>query len=190
MPEATRLDRYDNSWYSPGANSLIRLLWYSTNVLIFNHGFLPVSGLKVLLLRWFGASVGTGVVIKPSVNIKYPWHLTIGNYAWIGEEVWIDNLCPVSIGPHVCISQGALLLTGNHNYKVSTFDLMVGEIHLREGVWVGARAMVCPGVKADSHAVLTAGSVATQNLDAWTVYQGNPATAVKSRTSVSDKGNG
>ena len=129
----------------------------------------------------FGAKIGKGVVLKPNINIKYPWRLRIGNHSWIGEGVWVDNLEDVIIGANCCISQGALLLCGNHNYKKSTFDLMTGKIILEDGVWVGAKAIVCGGVVCMSHAVLSAGSVATSELEAYSVYQGNPAVKIKER---------
>ncbi|MDZ7624210.1 MAG: hypothetical protein U5J96_07185 [Ignavibacteriaceae bacterium] len=88
------------------------------------------NSFKIFALRFFGAKVGKGVIIKPCVNIKYPWFLEIGDNVWIGEEVWIDNLGKVKIGNNVCLSQGALLLCGNHNYKKETFDLIVGDITL------------------------------------------------------------
>src|SRR5690242_9560833 len=98
------------------------------SAIFFQNSLFPFSGWKVFLLRLFGASVGKGVVIKPRVTIKYPWFLTIGNHSWIGENVWIDNLGKVAIGSNVCLSQGSMLLTGNHDYTKSTFDLMVKEI--------------------------------------------------------------
>jgi len=177
----TNLAKYDNSWYKPGAGSVKRLLWYYCNHFFFTNGLFPLSGLKVFLLRGFGAKVGTGVNIKPSVSIKYPWNLSIGNHVWIGEGVWIDNLVQVTIASNACLSQGAMLLTGNHNYKKSTFDLMVGEITLGEGVWIGAKATVCPGVKCAAHSILAVGSVATTNLESFGIYQGNPARKVKTR---------
>lgn len=177
----TDLSRYDNSWYNPGGGTLKRILWYFTNVLFFINPLNPSSGIKVRLLRMFGAQIGKGVVIKPSVNIKYPWNLFIGNYSWIGENVWIDNLVQVTIGANVCISQGAMLLCGNHNYKKSTFDLMVKPIIIEDGVWIGAQTTVCPGVKAHSHSVLCVGSVASKDLDAFSIYRGNPAEFIKTR---------
>lgn len=177
----TRLDRYDNAWYKPGGTAAGRLVWYFINHLIFNHGLLPLNGIKVILLRLFGAKIGKGVVIKPCVNIKYPWRLSIGDYSWIGERVWIDNLAQVSIGAHCCLSQESLLICGNHNYKKQGFDLITGEIHLEDGVWIGTRAVVCPGVRAGSHAVLSAGSVASSDLQPMVIYRGNPAVPVKSR---------
>jgi putative colanic acid biosynthesis acetyltransferase WcaF len=177
----TQLNKFTNNWYTSGASKPKMLLWYFVNLMFFTSRWLPVSAIKVALLRIFGAQVGSGVVIKPAVNIKYPWRLKIGNHVWIGEQVWIDNLENVEIGDHVCISQGAMLLCGNHNYKKSTFDLMVGKIILEEGSWIGAQTVVCPGVVCKSHAILTVGSVATSELKAYTIYQGNPAKAIKER---------
>jgi putative colanic acid biosynthesis acetyltransferase WcaF len=142
---------------------------------------MPISSVRILWLRLFGAKIGSGVVIKPKVNIKYPWRLTIGNNVWIGENVWIDNLEDVVIGDNVCISQGAFLLCGNHNYNKTTFDLMVGKIVLEEGVWIGAKAIVCPGTTIKSHAVLTVASVALGTLESYKIYSGNKAVVVKSR---------
>ncbi len=177
----TDLSAYNNSWYSPGAGFLKRGLWYLVSSAFFMSRF-PFNGIKVTWLRIFGAKIGKGLIVKPSVNIKYPWKLEIGNHVWIGENAWIDNLAKVSIGSNVCISQGALLLTGNHDYKKSTFDLEIKEIRLEEGVWIGAKALVCPGVTCASHAVLSASSVATADLEAYGIYQGNPAQKVRERT--------
>lgn len=179
----TDLSTYNNNWYKPviGAGTLKQLLWYFINVCFFINPLIPLSGLKCFLLKCFGAKLGRNVVIKPGVNIKYPWKLIIGDHVWIGERVWIDNLAVVTIGSHVCLSQNAMLLTGNHNYKKHSFDLMVKEIVLEDGVWLGAKTLVCPGVTAYSHAVLSAGSVATKSLEPYTIYSGNPAVAVKQR---------
>ena len=179
----TDLSKFNNSWYHPGANALKRALWYYVNLIFFKSSWLPISGLKVFLLRLFGATIGKKVNIKPSVNIKYPWRLILGDYVWIGENVWIDNLDNISIGSNSCLSQGAMLLCGNHNYKKESFDLMTGKIILEDGVWIGAKAIVCPGVTCHSHSVLSVASVATKDLDANSIYQGNPAVKVKSRSS-------
>ncbi|PQA60096.1 WcaF family extracellular polysaccharide biosynthesis acetyltransferase [Siphonobacter curvatus] len=156
-------------------------LWFVINALLFASNWpIPVS-LKIWILRKFGATIGTGVMIKPSVNIKFPWLLEIGDYVWIGEEVWIDNLVQVRIGSNACLSQGAMLLCGNHNYKSSRFDLMTAPITLEAGVWIGAKSIVCPGVTCFSHAMLAVGSVATTNLEAYGIYRGNPAAKVRTR---------
>lgn len=178
--KSTRLDTYDNSHYYPGP-AWKRALWYLLSYALFQSYVLPFSAPKAAVLRLFGARVGKGLRIKPAVRIKYPWLLTVGDHVWIGESVWIDNLAQVHLGHHVCLSQGAMLLTGNHNYKKPGFDLEVAGITLENGVWIGAQAIVCPGLKAASHAVLATGAVATTALEAYTVYAGNPAQAVRRR---------
>ena len=177
------LGQYNNEWYTPviGASKLKQALWYYTNAIFFANQLFPFSALKVSLLRMFGAKIGSDVVIKPSVNIKYPWKLIVGDNSWIGENSWIDNLGSVTIGKSVCLSQGAFLLTGNHDYSKTTFDLSVKPIILEDGVWIGAQALVCPGITCFSHSVLTARSVATKDLEPYTIYQGYPALAIKVR---------
>ena len=176
----TDLSKFNNSWFSKGANPFKLYLWYFVRETFFHSAF-PLSSVKVALLRMFGARVGKGVVIKPHIIIKFPWKLKVGNYVWIGEKVWIENHALVSIENNVCISQGAVLVGGNHDYKKPGFDLITGEIELKEGSWVGAGAMVCPGTKLESHAVLTMGSVGSGVLEAYSIYQGNIAVKIKDR---------
>jgi putative colanic acid biosynthesis acetyltransferase WcaF len=140
--QKTDLSAYNNSPYHPGGSMLKLVLWHYVNSIVFKSNLFPFYNLKNALLRLFGASIGRGVEIKPCVNIKYPWLLTIGNHVWIGEEVWIDNLVTVSIGSNICLSQGALLLTGSHDYKKPVFNLITGNIILEDGVWIGAKAIV------------------------------------------------
>lgn len=176
----TNLAGYHNAWYQPGPR-LKRACWYVVNALIFNSAFFPFYTLKVFLLKAFGARVGKGVFIKPNVNIKYPWFLHIGDHVWIGEKAWIDNLGMVDIGSNVCLSQGCLLLSGNHNYKKPSFDLVIKDIVLEDGVWIGAGAIVCGGVICKSHSVLSAGSVAAKDLEPFSIYTGNPAVKTRER---------
>src|SRR5690606_29241247 len=128
----------------------------------------------------FGTKIGKDVRIKPGIYIHYPWKLQIGDHSWLAE-CRIENLAEVIIGKNVCVSQRAMLLTGNHNYKSANFDLITKPIILEDGTWIGANATVCPGITVKSHAVLTVGSVATKDLEPYTIYQGNPAVKVKER---------
>ncbi|WP_228850355.1 WcaF family extracellular polysaccharide biosynthesis acetyltransferase [Aegicerativicinus sediminis] len=178
--QIVNLSKFNNDWFDAG-NKIKRIMWFIINALFFINPLNASSKLKVFLLRKFGASIGEGVVFKPKVNIKYPWNLSIGNNCWIGENVWIDNLAQVTIKDNVCISQGAMLLCGNHNYKKTTFDLMIGPITLEDGVWLGAQSLVGPNVICRSHSVIGVKSVATKDLDPYSIYRGNPAQKVQER---------
>jgi putative colanic acid biosynthesis acetyltransferase WcaF len=172
--------KFDIKGFDRGASSFKILCWYFTSTLFFRSGLIPFSVILVFILRLFGAKIGKDVRIKPFVHIYYPWKLIVGDHSWLAE-CRIENLDQVVIGKNVCISQKAMLLTGNHNYKKVAFDLITKPIVLEDGVWIGASAIVCPGVIAASHSVLTVASVATKDLEAYTIYQGNPAVKLKDR---------
>jgi putative colanic acid biosynthesis acetyltransferase WcaF len=175
----------NNSLYTAtidiGASKPKQILWYFINIIFFKNSFIIVSSLKVVLLKIFGAKIGKGVVIKPAVNIKYPWKLQVGNHSWIGEEVWIDNLSDVIIGNNVTISQGALLLTGSHDHTREAFNFISYPIVLEEGVWIGAKSVVFGGVTCKSHSILGINSVAESSLKPYIIYKGNPAIPVIER---------
>jgi len=149
---------------------LLRAFWISS------------SSLRVHLLRFFGARIGERVVIKPGVTVKYPWHLDVADDCWIGEDCWIDNLTTVQLGSNVCISQGAYLCTGNHDWSDPGFGLMIAPIRLMDGAWAGAKCILTPGTTLGEGAVAGAGSVVTGQIPDYHIYAGNPAVFVKRRT--------
>lgn len=181
MQKTVRLGTFNGNNFNKGAGFFKIALWYFVNALFVRASWNPFIGIKVFLLRAFGASIGKRLCIKNNVTIKYPWKLTIGDDCWIGENCWIDNLDNVTIGSDVCVSQGALLLTGNHDYTVSSMPYRNAPIVLEDGVWIGAKTVVCSGVTAHVNSILTVGSVATKNLDANGIYQGVPAQKIRER---------
>jgi putative colanic acid biosynthesis acetyltransferase WcaF len=176
-----RLRDYNNSWYQAGRSKLWQTVWFFVGLPIVRCSILPSSALRVRMLRIFGAHIGSGVVIKPGVRIKYPWHLRVGNDVWLGESCWIDNLTTVRIGNDVCISQGAYLCTGNHNWSDPAFGLAVEPILLGNGSWVGAKAFLSPGVVLGEGAVAAGGSVVTRSVPDYEIHAGNPAAFVRKR---------
>jgi putative colanic acid biosynthesis acetyltransferase WcaF len=176
----TDFQKYNNNWYKPGRNILVRFLWMFVSE-IWVDSWIPFSSLKIFFLRIFGAKIGKNVVVKPHVKIKYPWFLAVDDNVWIGEGAWIDNLGLVKIESNVCISQGALLICGNHNYKKPTFDLIVGDIIVKQGAWIGAKSVITGGSVLNSHSVITVGSVFSGISEEYTIYKGNPAVAIKKR---------
>lgn len=177
---AVRLDLYEAADFDRGRPRWIEAAWLLARS-IFLTSPLWGSPLRVGVLRLFGARIGRGVTIKPGVRVKFPWRLRIGNHCWIGEDVWLDNLAEITIGDHCCLSQGAYLCTGSHDWSSARFDLLVRPIVLENEVWLAARSIVGPGITAGRGAVLALGSVATGDLRAWHIHQGVPGVPVKVR---------
>jgi putative colanic acid biosynthesis acetyltransferase WcaF len=175
------LSNYTPGGYRPGRGRLTQIVWYFVSVLVFESGWFPVSGLKCSILRAFGAKIGRNVTIKPNVRIKYPWRLVVGDHTWIGQESWIDNLGDVRLGNHVCLSQRAYLCCGGHDHRRRGFDLVVGDIALEDGSWVGAGATVLGGVTVGANAIAAAGSVVTKDVPAGKIVRGVPAKVLADR---------
>ena len=136
---------------------------------------------KASLLRLFGAKVGSGVVIKPRVNIWFPWKLAIGSNVWIGEEVVLLNFESIKISSNSCISQQAFLCAGGHDFRDTAFSYRNSPIVLGEGVWLQARTFVCPGVSIGSESVVVACSMVKDDLPSNSICQGNPAAPLRAR---------
>lgn len=175
-----KLDAYTVGDFSRGAPKAVELLWQILQA-AFLSSWIPGSAHRRLLLRLFGAKLGKRVTIKPGVKVKFPWRLEVGDYSWIGEHVWIDNLAVVKIGANCCISQDVYFCTGNHDWSRPSFDLSCHPITLGDSVWIGARGTLAPGAGAGDGAVLAMGSVAVRTLQAWTIYRGVPAEPIGPR---------
>ncbi|TCD07710.1 colanic acid biosynthesis acetyltransferase WcaF [Pedobacter frigidisoli] len=171
---------FETGNFQIGASGLKQFLWYYTDIFLFRSRLIPFGSVLVAVLRIFGAKVGREVRIKPGIAIKYPWKLEVGDHCWLAECI-IDNLDWVRMGANCCVSQQAMLITGNHNYKKSTFDLITRPIVLEDGVWIGARATVGPGVIAGSHAILTLGSTISHSMESYSIYKGSPAIRISDR---------
>jgi putative colanic acid biosynthesis acetyltransferase WcaF len=175
-----RLRDFSNASFSRGRPKIIEAIWILASALLIASS-VAGSAHRRLVLRLFGARIGSRVAIKPRVRIKFPWRLEVGDDSWIGEDVWIDNLEAVYIGSNVCLSQGAYICTGNHDWGSPTFDLIVKPVRVENCAWIAAKATITPGVTIGEGSVLSMGSVATSDLEPWGIYQGVPAKRVNQR---------
>ncbi len=170
-----RNDQFDaRDGLDRGRSKLVEAAWYLFKCVLFLPPWPVPSGLKAGILRLFGARIGRGVVIKPRVNIYFPWKLEVGDFTWLGEEAFILNFEPVTIGAHCCISQRAFICTGNHDYRKADMPYRNRPITVEAGGWVGAQAFVGPGVTIGREAVIMAGSIVTRDQPQQMVCGGNP----------------
>lgn len=167
-------------WH-PGASRLLQTLWFCLGSPFLSACWLPGSAWRVAMLRAFGARIGAGCRIKPGLRVKFPWRLVVGQYCWLAEDAWIDNLAPVTFGDRVCLSQGAYLCTGNHDFRSPGFDLRLGRIMVGDDVWIAARVVLAPGTCVGAGAVLALGAVVAGVVPPGSIMHGNPAREIGQR---------
>ena len=177
-----RLDHYDNSDFDRGVGRIKEGLWVLCKCVFFLNPLPWPSALRIGLLRLFGARIGRGVVIRSGVHVTFPWRLVLGDHVWIGDEVLILSLAPVTVGSNVCISQRAFLCTGSHAWRRETFDLKTRPIVVGDSVWISAQAFIGPGADMGSGSVVSAGSVVMKSVPENSLVRGNPATVVSKFT--------
>jgi putative colanic acid biosynthesis acetyltransferase WcaF len=164
-----------------GRGFLIRAIWMLVNAVVFLNPVLPAYALKRAILRAFGAQIGDGVIIKPSVNIKYPWFLKVGDHCWIGERAWLDSSSPLTIGSHVVISQGCYLCCGTHDWQDPGMGSVQAPILVEDGAWIAAFARIAGGVTVGQEAMVAMGAVVFTDCEPRGTYRGNPAQRVGRR---------
>jgi putative colanic acid biosynthesis acetyltransferase WcaF len=155
MSPARSLAGFRGHGYDKGRSRVVQAAWFAVQNLVFWKWWLPAS-LRPKLLRVFGAQVGNNVFIRHRVRVLWPWKLTVGDNTWIGEDAWILNLEPVTIGHDVCLSQGVFVCAGSHDMTSPTFEYDNGPIAIANEVWVGAQAMILRGVTVGNGAVVAA----------------------------------
>ena len=136
---------------------------------------------RVWLLKLFGMKYQGHVSVYPSVKVWAPWNVEMGRYVAIDDEVNLYSADKIRIGTKVAISREAFICTASHDIAKPNRPLVTAPITICDGVWIGARATILPGVTIGEGAVVAAGAVVTKDVGPWTVVGGNPAKFIKKR---------
>tara|TARA_R110000868_G_scaffold78900_1_gene224681 strand:- start:572 stop:1117 length:546 start_codon:yes stop_codon:yes gene_type:complete len=164
-----------------GRNALVVQLWWLVQATLFAWSPQFLYRWRCFLLRCFGAKIGKHVIIRPSVVVTYPWKLTIGDYAWVGDNVELYTLGPISIGTNAVVSQGSYLCTGSHDYQSQAFDIYAQSIVVEDEAWVATDVYIAPGVIIGKGAVIGARSSVFKSMPSNMICLGSPAKPVKPR---------
>jgi len=157
------LASFTGTGYDRGRSFIHQIAWYVVMNVFFVRWWFPAR-FRPALLRAFGASVGSGVLVRSRVRVHWPWKLTIGNDCWIGEGAWLLNLEPIVLGHDVCVSQEALLCTGSHDHRDPAFEFDNAPISVADGGWVATRAVVLRGVRVGRESIVAAGVTAHRDV--------------------------
>jgi len=106
----------------------------------------------------------------------------VGARTFINDFCYFENIAPVTIGEDVAIGMQTSILTSTHEMSVSSGrsgDWGVLPVTIEDGCWIGARALILPGVTVHRGVVVAAGSVVTGDCEANHLYGGVPARVVR-----------
>lgn len=167
-----------------GRSAVTVQLWWIVQALLFRPSPQFMYGWRRWLLRRFGAEIGSGVILRPTMRVQFPWKVSIGDYAWIGDDVVLYSLGPITIGEHAVISQKSYLCTGSHDPLRKDFPIFHRAIVVEPECWIATDVYVGPGVTIGRGAVVGARSSVFRDLAGGTIYVGSPAKPIRDRLSV------
>ena len=162
-------------------NRIARLIWRAVYFLCFRPSPRAMYAWRSMLLRLFGAKIGRGCHFYPAGKIWAPWNLICEDCCTLADGAEIYNPSLIYLESHCIVSQQAYLCGATHDYNDPEFPMISYSMRLGAYSWICARASVSPGVNVGTGAVLGLGSVASHDLEPWTVYNGVPAVRVKAR---------
>lgn len=164
-----------------GKSVLVVQLWWFVQRVLFHASPQFLYGWRRFLLRCFGAKIGKGVIIRPSVRVTYPWKLSIGDHSWIGDNVDLYTLGEINIGKNVVVSQKSYLCTGSHDHTSEAFDIYQKPVIVEDGAWVATDVFIAPGVTIGSNVVIAARSSVFKSMPNNMICMGSPAVPIKQR---------
>jgi putative colanic acid biosynthesis acetyltransferase WcaF len=175
------LNKFNQPSNFRGRSAITVQLWWLVQATLFACSPQFMYAWRNFLLRLFGANIGKNVIIRPTVRVTYPWKLTIGDYAWVGDHAELYTLGKISIGKNAVISQNCYLCTGSHDFRSEAFDIYQKPIVVEDEAWVAADVYIAPGLTIGKGAVIGARSSVFSDMPAGMICLGSPARPVKPR---------
>ena len=137
--------------------------------------------LRSVLYKWGGVFLEEGVTICPKCFVGNK-DLHIGKGTFINYNVWFNTAGHIDIGNYCNIAFGVTFVTSTHEIGLSNRRAgksSLKEITVGDGTWIGAKAIILPGVKIGKGVIIGAGAIVVKDCEDNCVYAGNPARLIK-----------
>lgn len=143
-----------------------------------------------ILGKIIGKKIKETVAVFPPLYINNGKHLSIGKNVFINFDCTFLTLGGIVIEDNVLIGPKVSLLSEGHPLAPTERGALVpGKIHIKKNAWIGANAIILPGVTVGENAVIAAGAVVSKNVEDNTVVGGVPAKFIKQIHAVDDEKN-
>ncbi len=144
-------------------------------------GYVPFYFIRRFLYKLSGIKIGKGSIIHMGARFFNPKNIRIGEDTIIGDNCFLDGRASLKIGSHVSIASQVLIYNSEHDINSQDFRPIEETVEINDYVFIGARAVILPGVKIGKGAVIAAGAVATKDISPMIVVGGVPAKEIGRR---------
>lgn len=138
-----------------------------------------------LLLRLMGVRFGKGTFIDTPFRCDYGKHITVGDHFYANSDCTMLDVADITIGNHVMLGTHVQIITAGHplhpDVRNTAYEYGV-PVTIGDNVWIGAGAIVLPGVTIGSNTVIGAGAVVTKDVPANVLAAGNPCKVIRAIT--------
>jgi len=142
----------------------------------------PFHSIRKAFFWAAGLKIGKDSYIHMGTRFFYPLGVSIGEGTIIGNDCFLDGRASLKIGNHVDIASEVLIYNSEHDIGSEGFDPIEESVEVGDYAFIGARAIILPGVKIGKGAVIGAGAVVTKDVEAYKIVGGVPAKEIGERT--------
>ena len=170
---------YDSPW--TGSERFMRVLWEFCWFVFCVWTPKPLNPWRLFWLRVFDAKIDGEPFVHQRARISMPWKLILHDRACLGDRTNVYNLGEIEIGARATVAQEVYLSTGSHDFAQPTLPLVTAKITVGDDAFIGARALVLPGITIGARSVVGAGSVVTRDVPENVIAAGNPCKVLRPR---------
>lgn len=134
----------------------------------------------------FFKSFPVGLKVSEGALLWHPWQISLGKTVRIGRGCHLNAVNTIDIGDCVMIGPYVIITTANHvrtdiGVPMNVQGLKTSPVVIGPDCWIGAHAVILPGVKIGRGCIVAAGAVVTKDIDDYSVVGGVPARQLSSR---------
>ena len=144
-------------------------------------GLVPSHLFRLLIYKMAGMEIGKGSRIHMGARFFYPANIKIGQGTIIGDNAFLDGRDKLIIGNHVDIASSVMIYNSEHDINSADFHAITARVEIGDYVFIGARAIILPGVTIGKGAIVAAGAVVTKNVEEYKIVGGVPAQVIGER---------
>lgn len=144
-------------------------------------GHIPSHTVRLVCYHLAGMEIGRGSRIHMWANFFNPPGIEIGEDTIIGDHCFLDGRAKLKIGSHVAIASQVLIYNSEHDVHSEDFDPIEEPVEIGDYVFIGARAIILPGIKIAKGAVVASGAVVTKDVAEGKIVAGVPAEVIGER---------